>query len=102
VRKPGGGRKKTETQHPGLIDQVQRSIENRTAGDPMRHDLVWTDLTPREIANTLRDQDLWVAPRIVRRILDTLGFARRQIAKVLPGGETLDRDPEFRHVVYLI
>lgn len=102
VRKPGGGRKKSEIQRPDLIDHVQHTIENRTAGDPMRHDLVWTDLTPREIANTLHDQDLCVGPRIVRRILDTLGFARRQIAKVLPGGETLDRDPQFRHLAHLI
>ena len=64
VRKPGGGRKKTETQHPDLITHVQRSIANRTAGDPMRHDLVWTDLTPREIANTLHDQDLSVGPAL--------------------------------------
>ena len=104
VRKPGGGRKKTETQHPDVIAQVQRTIDHRTAGDPMRHNLVWTDLTPREIADSLDDQDLSVSisPRIVRRILDTLGFARRQIAKVLPGGETPDRDPQFRHLAHLI
>lgn len=104
VRKPGGGRKKTETQHPDVIEQVQRTIDHRTAGDPMRHNLVWTDLTPREIADSLDQQDLSVSvgPRIVRRILDTLGFARRQIAKVLPGGETLDRDPQFRHLAHLI
>lgn len=104
VRKLGGGRKKTETQHPDVIEQVQRTIDHRTAGDPMRHNLVWTDLTPREIADSLDQQDLSVSvgPRIVRRILDTLGFARRQIAKVLPGGETLDRDPQFRHLAHLI
>lgn len=104
VRKLGGGRKKTETQHPDVIEQVQRTIDHRTAGDPMRHDLVWTDLTPREIADSLNQQDrsVSVGPRIVRRILDTLGFARRQIAKVLPGGETLDRDPQFRHLAHLI
>lgn len=104
VRKPGGGRKKTETQHPDVIEQVQRTIDHRTAGDPMRHNLVWTDLTPREIADSLNQQDrsVSVGPRIVRRILDTLGFARRQIAKVLPGGETLDRDPQFRHLAHLI
>jgi len=102
VRKPGGGRKKTEVKHPDLIEQVQRTIDNRTAGDPMRHDLVWTDLSPREIAEALPQHHLSVGPRVVRRILDTLGFARRQIAKVLPGGETLDRDPQFRHLAHLI
>ena len=102
VRKPGGGRKKTETKQPDVIEQVQRTLENRTAGDAMRHDLVWTDLTPQEIANALHEQDLSVGPRIVRRILDTLGFARRQIAKVLPGGETPHRDSQFRHLAHLI
>jgi hypothetical protein len=102
VRKPGGGRKKTETKQPDVIEQVQRTIENRTAGDPMHHDRVWTDLTPQEIADALHEQDLSVGPRIVRRILDTLGFARRQIAKVLPGGQTPDRDPQFRHLAHLI
>src|SRR6266852_4092561 len=49
VRKPGGGRKKTEVTHADLIQQVQDTIKDRTAGDPMRQDVVWTDLTPQEI-----------------------------------------------------
>jgi hypothetical protein len=102
VRKPGGGRKKTETQQPDLIEQVQRVIAHRTAGDPMRQDLMWTDLTPQQIADALHEHDLSIGPRIGRRILDTLGFARRQIAKVLPGGQTPDRDPQFRHLAHLI
>lgn len=102
IRRPGGGRKKTEAKSPEITHRVQQTLQERTAGDPMRHDLVWTDLTPREIADSLHEQDLSVGPRIVRRILDTLGFARRQIAKVLPGGETLDRDPQFRHLAHLI
>ena len=34
VRKPGGGRKKAEAKHPELIQQVQHTIKDRTAGDP--------------------------------------------------------------------
>jgi len=33
--------------------------------------------------------------RVVRRMLSDLGFVRRQIATVLPGGATADRDPSF-------
>jgi hypothetical protein len=40
VRKPGGGRKKTEAKHPDWIEQVQRTIDHRTAGAPRRHNLV--------------------------------------------------------------
>jgi len=79
VRKPGGGRKKTEVKHANVIQQVQDTIKNRTAGDPMRQDVVWTDLTPQEISTSLQEQAVWAGPRIVRRILDGLGFARRQM-----------------------
>src|SRR6266849_4397084 len=40
VRKPGGGRKKTEVAQVNLIQQVQDTIKDRTAGDPMRQDVV--------------------------------------------------------------
>jgi Rhodopirellula transposase DDE domain len=102
IRKRGGGRKKTEAKHPELIQQVQHTIQDRTAGDPMRPDVVWTDLTPQEISDSLRAHAVCVGPRIVRRMLDTLGLARRQIAKVLPGGDSPHRDAQFRHVATLI
>src|SRR5712692_3363122 len=102
VRKPGGGRKKTEVKHANVIQQVQDTIKNRTAGDPMRQDVVWTDLTPQEIAKSLQAQAVCAGPRIVRRILDGLGLARRQMLKVLPGGDSPHRREQFRHLAHLI
>jgi len=69
----------------------------------MRTDVLWTDLTPREISLSLQqERGQSVGTRVVRRILDNLGFARRQIAKILPGGDCADRDPQFRHIAELI
>ena len=102
IRKPGGGRKKAEDKDPDLIRQVQHTIQNRTAGDPMRSDVLWTDLTPREISDDLQSQAASAGPHIVRRILNTLGLARRQITKVLPGGDSVHRDAQFRHLGHLI
>lgn len=102
VRKPGGGRKKTEVKQVGLLQQVQDTIKDRIAGDPMRHDVVWTDLTPQEISQSLRAHAVYAGPRIVRRLLDGLGFARRQMLKVLPGGDSPHRDAQFRHLAHLI
>jgi len=102
VRKPGGGRKKTEVKHPAVVQQVQDTIKDRTAGDPMRADVVWTDMSPQEIVDSLPAQTVGVSPRIVRRILETLGLARRQMAKVLPAGDSPHRDAQFRHVGNLI
>jgi len=102
VRKPGGGRKKTEVKQADLIQQVHNTIKDRTAGDPMRQDVVWTDLTPQEISQSLQKQAVYAGPRIVRRILDGLGFARRQMLKVLPGGDSPHRGEQFRHLAHLI
>src|SRR3989442_1457820 len=92
VRKPGGGRKKTEVKQADLIQQVHDTIQDRTAGDPMRQDVVWTDLTPQEISQSLREHGVCAGPRIVRRLLAGLGCARRQMLKVLPGGAAPHRD----------
>jgi len=35
-------------------------------------------------------------------MLDGLGFARRQMLKVLPGSATPHRDAQFRHLAHLI
>jgi Rhodopirellula transposase DDE domain len=39
---------------------------------------------------------------MVRRLLETLGLARRQMAKVLAGGDSPHRDAPFRHLAHLI
>jgi hypothetical protein len=102
VRKPGGGRKQTAVKHAALMQQVQDTMKDRTAVDPMREDVVWTDGTPQEIPDSLQAQAVSVGPRLVRRMLATLGFARRQMAKVLPGGDSPHRDAPCRHVSHLI
>src|SRR5712691_73291 len=68
----------------------------------MRQNVVWTDLTPQEMAQSLHEHSVCVAPRIVRRILDGLGFARLQRAKVLPGGDSPQRGAQFRHLAQVI
>ncbi len=40
VRKPGGGRTKAEVTQADLSQQVQDTIKDRIAGDPMRQDVV--------------------------------------------------------------
>src|SRR2546426_8154618 len=100
VRKPGGGRKKTEVKHADLSQQVQDTIKDRIAGAPMRQDVVWTDVTPQEISQSLRAHAVCAGPRIVRRMLDGLGVARRHMRKVLPGGDSPHRDAQCRHLAH--
>lgn len=102
IRRPGAGRPKIEEQHPEVVQHVQQIIGRRTAGDPMREDVTWTDLTPNDIAGHLHEEfETVVAPRIVRRILGGLNFGLRKIAKVLPGKESPDRDRQFLRIAEL-
>jgi hypothetical protein len=102
IRRQGAGRKKTELQQPEIIEQVRNVIQDRTAGDPMRENVTWTDLSPVEIAERMElDLDLSIAPPVVRRVLDILGFRRRKIAKVLAGKEVPDRDQQFLRIAEL-
>ena len=81
---------------------MQDTIKDRIAGDPMRQDVGWTDLTPQEISTSLREHAVCAGPRIVRRILDGRGVARRHMLQVLPGGDSPHRDAQFRHLAHLI
>jgi len=102
VRQPGGGRKKTEAQHPAWLQHVPDPIKERSAGDPRRDDVLWTDVTPQERTDRLHAHGVCAGPRMVRRLRETLGLARRQIANVLPGGDSPQRDAPFRPLGHLI
>jgi hypothetical protein len=80
LRTPGGGRNKTAVKQADLIQQGQDTLKARIAGDPMRQDVVGTAGTPREIATSLREPAVGAGPRLVRRMLDGLGVARRRRA----------------------
>ena len=102
IRRPGAGRPTIEEQQPEVILHVQQIIQDRTAGDPMREEVTWTDLTPREIAGHLEQEfNTLIAPPIVRRILGDLNFGLRKIAKVLPGKESPDRNQQLLRIAEL-
>ena len=54
IRVPGGGRKKYEAQNPDVVSQVEDVLQHRTAGDPMRDDIKFTDQTPTEISRAVK------------------------------------------------
>lgn len=102
IRRQGAGRKRTEEKQPEVIQQVKDIIKDRTAGDPMRENVTWTDLSPVEIANQMElDFDVPITPPIVRRVLGLLNFRLRKIAKILPGKEVPDRDQQFLRIAEL-
>ena len=49
----------------------------------MREEVIWTDLTPREIGEALMEKDLYISEPVIRRLLNDEGYHRRQIQKYL-------------------
>ena len=73
-------------------------LENRTAGDPMKAEVVWTDLTPKEIREDLAERDLDVSVEVIRRLLHDEGYRQRQMQKYLDMGGHRDRNAQFENI----
>ncbi len=101
IRAPGGGRKKIEELHPEITDQVEVSLQNRTAGDPMRSDAKYTDRTASEISREV-SRDMFVSADIVRRIFKNLGYGRRKIAKAITRDSVEGRNEQFEYIAQLM
>jgi hypothetical protein len=73
----------------------------RTAGDPDEGDVLWTDLSPRRIAEAAADLGTPVSPPVVREWLGEQDMALRKIEKDLEGGRSPDRDAQFNRIADL-
>jgi hypothetical protein len=62
---------------------------------------LWTDLSPREIAEAVTEMGTPVSPPVVRDWLDDQGLALHKIAKVLEGGQSPDRNAQFLRIAEL-
>jgi hypothetical protein len=67
----------------------------------MRPELRWTNLTPQEIADRLRQRGLRVSVRVVRQLLLQHHYVRRQARKAQTMGQHQDRDAQFQNIARL-
>ncbi len=54
-RKKGGGRKLLTEKNPELVKNFLAILQDHTAGDPMRQEVKWTNLSRREISRKLNE-----------------------------------------------
>src|SRR5271166_3071626 len=93
--------KKKIAAEPELEQNLKSVLAVRTAGDPDEEDVVWTDLSPRQIASTVTDLGTPVSPAVVRDWLAEQRLALHKIEKVLEGGTSPDRDAQFQRIAAL-
>jgi len=102
IRKPGGGRKPYDVIHPDIDAQFQDVLADRTAGDPMRDDVLWTDLTPREIAEYLtEDHSVEVSEPVVRKLLKKHSYRQRKAQKRHAMKQVPERNEQFENIARL-
>jgi len=97
-RKKGGGRKRRIDTEPQLDTNFQKILEDHTAGDPMKQDSLWTNLSKEEISNRLEDEGTPAGPKIVQQLLDLHNLGRRQAFKNLSMGQHEDRNAQFENI----
>jgi Rhodopirellula transposase DDE domain len=76
-------------------------LKNHTAGSPVSEELIWTDLTPTDIATRLTADGIPVSVHIVAQLLQEHAYHRRKIQKELPLDEHPDRDAQFHNIARL-
>ena len=87
---------------PELRDNFREVLRRHTAGDPMREDVKWTNLTKREIADRLAKTSTPVSVNIVTQLLKDADFHRRKLRKTLAMGNAPRRNDQFEHIAQLL
>jgi len=87
---------------PELRDNFRDVVRRYTAGDPMRVDVKWTNLTKREIADRLAETSTPVSVNIVTQLLDDADFHRRKLRKTLAMGSVPRRNDQFEYIAQLL
>lgn len=97
-----GGRKAASVAQPGLVEAVARAVADQTAGSPVDPSLIWTNRSPRDIADEVMQAGFQVGPDTVRAILaEELGLSRRAAVKDEATCSFAERDEQFQHILRL-
>jgi hypothetical protein len=98
VRRPGGGRKPHRDSMPELKREFHSILENHTAGSPMKEEIIWTDLAPKEIQEAFRERDYYFGLPFIRELLREEGYRRLKARKDLEMGSHPDRNAQFENL----
>jgi len=97
-RRPGGGRKRLDAKHPGLMGELQALLEPHTKGDPM-NPLVWSSKSTRALEAALREKGYSISDTTVAERLKSLGYSLQANKKDLALTPCHpDRDAQFEQI----
>lgn len=87
---------------PQLEKNFLEVLRDHTAGDPMRQEVTWTDLTRREISGLLAQKGTPAGKRVVKQLLKKHGYVKRKARKnQTMGPRHPDRNAQFENIARL-
>jgi Rhodopirellula transposase DDE domain len=88
-------------EQPGLVQAVEAAVATHTAGSAVDQNLVWTNRSPRQIAEQVAAEGCSVCADTVRRILtEDLELGLRQAEKEEAGKACAFREEQFEHIAW--
>jgi hypothetical protein len=81
IRKKGGGRKPLLELEPNIDAIFIKVLKDHTAGDPMNENIIYTDLTIKEIIIKIKSEKIKVSKKYVSKLLKKHGYVKRKIQK---------------------
>jgi len=84
-----------------LEENFLKVLQDHTAGDPMRTDVKWTNLSRRQIAQRMTELGTPVSRDVVSQLLRKHRFRRRKALKKKTMGHHRDRNAQFEKIARL-
>lgn len=101
VRMSGGGRPSKIDKMDGIDDVFLEVLRLNTAGDPMKENVKWTDLTRAQIIKAMGKKGFKISKNIVRNSLKKHKFVKRKMQKSQSTGFSKDRNKQFLKIANL-
>ena len=98
IRKPGGGRASKLDTIDDINDIFLEVVSNNTAGNPMKDEVKWTNLTKADIIKKMASRGIHVSKNIVRKLLKKNNFVKRKAQKSLSTTQHKDRNTQFEKI----
>jgi hypothetical protein len=86
----------------GLIDTLLSVLSSYTAGNPMECDVLWTNLTLKQIQAKLKELCISVSCPVIKKLLKTCHFVKRKMRKCKTMKEVENRNKQFEYIKKLM
>ena len=101
VRQHGGGRKRYIDTIKDINSVFLLVLKNYTAGNPMNENVLWTNLTQKEISAKMKTKGINISVTVVKQLLKKHGYVKRKAQKKKTMKSHPDRNQQFEIIAKL-